>query len=90
MMSKNAVEFPSPHDRKRLLDQTRNLKMARSPHRYVRGSMAKFYQWVDDLKGGAIPEGPAIWTHGDCHSGNRADRHSDPRSRPDGDWQSRA
>jgi uncharacterized protein (DUF2252 family) len=70
MMSKNAVELPSPHDRKRLLDQTRNLKMARSPHRYVRGSIAKFYQRVDDLKGGAIPECSAILIHGDCHSGN--------------------
>jgi uncharacterized protein (DUF2252 family) len=70
MMSKNAVEFPGPHDRKRLLDQSRNLNMTRSPHRYVRGSTVKFYEWINDLKGNPIPDAPAIWICGDCHSGN--------------------
>ena len=43
--------------------------MARSAHAYVRGSAAKFYQWLDSSPG-EIPEGPPVWICGDCHVGN--------------------
>ena len=51
------------------LVQTRNLKMARSAHAYVRGSTLKFYEWLDG-SAGKIPIGPPIWICGDCHVGN--------------------
>lgn len=59
----------SPKDRAARLAEVRNLKMARSAHAYVRGSTAKFYEW---LEAGAVklPEGPPIWICGDCHVGN--------------------
>jgi uncharacterized protein (DUF2252 family) len=38
-----------------------NLKMARSPHAFIRGTTAQFYRWLDELKKGTLPEGPAIW-----------------------------
>lgn len=44
--------------------------MARSAHAYVRGSTARFYDWLADQKRGTLPEGPAIWICGDCHVGN--------------------
>jgi uncharacterized protein (DUF2252 family) len=46
------------------------LKMASSAHAYVRGSTAKFYEWLESGAGTALPEGPAIWICGDCHIGN--------------------
>ena len=51
------------------LTELRNLKMAESPHRYVRGSTQQFYQWLTS-KPGAVPSGPPIWICGDCHIGN--------------------
>jgi Uncharacterized protein conserved in bacteria (DUF2252) len=56
-------------DRQALLARTRNLKMAQSSHRYVRGRTIKFYEWLEsaDVK---VPAGPAIWICGDCHTGN--------------------
>jgi uncharacterized protein (DUF2252 family) len=51
------------------LTKTRNLKMARSAHAYVRGSTVKFYDWLD-ASAGKIPEGPPVWICGDCHVGN--------------------
>jgi uncharacterized protein (DUF2252 family) len=51
------------------LTQTRNLKMARSAHAYVRGSTARFYEWLEG-SAGKIPIGPPIWICGDCHVGN--------------------
>jgi uncharacterized protein (DUF2252 family) len=56
-------------DRQANLAQTRNLKMAQSAHRYVRGSTVKFYEWLDGAST-KIPEGPAVWICGDCHIGN--------------------
>ena len=52
-----------------MLIRTRNLKMARSAHAYVRGSTAKFYEWLEagDSK---LPAGPSVWICGDCHLGN--------------------
>jgi uncharacterized protein (DUF2252 family) len=59
-----------PDDRERILIQTRNLKMAKSAHAYVRGSTAKFYEWLESSSRGKLPEGPAVWICGDCHVGN--------------------
>jgi uncharacterized protein (DUF2252 family) len=56
-------------DRQSELAQTRNLKMARSAHAYVRGSTVKFYEWLED-SAGKVPAGPPIWICGDCHVGN--------------------
>jgi len=58
-----------PDDRPSVLAHTRNLKMARSAHAYVRGSTAKFYEWLDQ-SAGAVPAGPPVWICGDCHLGN--------------------
>ena len=58
-----------PGDRAAKLAETRRLKMARSAHAYVRGSTAKFYEWLDSSPGD-LPEGPPIWICGDCHIGN--------------------
>jgi uncharacterized protein (DUF2252 family) len=45
--------------------------MAQSPHRYVRGSAAPFYEWLGSHpEASGIPEGPAVWICGDCHVGN--------------------
>ena len=45
--------------------------MAESVHAFVRGSTARFYEWMDGLPGAAsIPVGPQIWICGDCHLGN--------------------
>jgi uncharacterized protein (DUF2252 family) len=43
--------------------------MARSAHAYVRGSTAKFYDWLD-ASAGKVPDGPPVWICGDCHVGN--------------------
>ena len=59
-----------PGERERILTQTRNLKMAQSPHAYVRGSTAKFYEWLESGSRCKLPEGPAVWICGDCHVGN--------------------
>jgi uncharacterized protein (DUF2252 family) len=58
-----------PADRAARLAETRRLKMARSAHAYVRGSTAKFYEWLE-ASPGDLPEGPPIWICGDCHIGN--------------------
>ena len=59
-----------PENREQVLIQTRNLKMARSAHGYVRGSTVKFYEWLKDSSRGKLPEGPPVWICGDCHIGN--------------------
>ena len=60
----------TPDARSAVLVQARNLKMARSAHAYVRGSTAKFYEWLESADGRAAPEGPPVWIGGDCHVGN--------------------
>lgn len=60
---------PAPGERKNILSEMRNRKMARSPHAYVRGNTARFYEWLEE-KTMRFPSGPAIWICGDCHSGN--------------------
>ncbi|AWN41549.1 DUF2252 family protein [Methylobacterium durans] len=59
-----------PETRAALLERQRTLKMARSAHAYVRGNTLKFYEWLDGLARGTLPEGPAVWICGDCHLGN--------------------
>jgi uncharacterized protein (DUF2252 family) len=59
-----------PGDRQRILTATRNLKMAQSAHAYVRGSTARFYEWLESSSRGKLPEGPPVWICGDCHVGN--------------------
>jgi uncharacterized protein (DUF2252 family) len=68
--SATAKQYPQFGDRAAWLVSTRNLKMARSAHAYVRGSTVKFYEWLESSHGRALPQGPAIWICGDCHSGN--------------------
>jgi uncharacterized protein (DUF2252 family) len=63
-------DLPQPEHRSPLLEKTRNLKMTQSAHRYVRGSTRSFYEWLSDIKAGAIPDGPTVWICGDCHVGN--------------------
>src|ERR1700734_3027491 len=59
-----------PEDRARVLNQTRKLKMAQSAHAYVRGSTAKFYEWLDSSRRCQFPDGPQVWICGDCYVGN--------------------
>src|SRR5476649_898167 len=70
MPKKKKFKLPSPNDRQALLFERRNMKMAESAHAYVRGSTTKFYEWLDGIEGHSLPEGPAIWICGDCHTGN--------------------
>ena len=58
-----------PAERAARLAEVQKLKMARSAHAYVRGSTAKFYDWLDSSPG-SIPDGPPVWICGDCHLGN--------------------
>ena len=62
-------DYQSPATRAAVLAATRNAKMARSAHAYVRGNTAKFYEWLSQVTV-ACPEGPAVWICGDCHLGN--------------------
>lgn len=58
-----------PAKRGPVLVRTRNLKMARSAHAYVRGSTVKFYEWLEGRQT-SLPAGPPVWICGDCHLGN--------------------
>jgi uncharacterized protein (DUF2252 family) len=60
---------PTPENRSKILDTTRNLKMAQSAHAYVRGNTQKFYEWLQNGPGN-LPMGPSVWICGDCHVGN--------------------
>ena len=40
-----------------------------SAHAYVRGSTAKFYEWLENSRDKLL-EGPSVWICGDCHVGN--------------------
>ncbi len=59
-----------PKERGAALIKTRNLKMSRSAHAYVRGNTVKFYEWLQKNVSGALPDGPPLWICGDCHVGN--------------------
>ncbi|ACK52473.1 conserved hypothetical protein [Methylocella silvestris BL2] len=69
-MKSKFFQIPGVDERDPPLTVARNLKMARSAHAYVRGNTIQFYEWLDGLDVGALPEGPAIWICGDCHVGN--------------------
>ncbi len=58
-----------PEDRAAKLAKAQNLKMARSAHAYVRGSTARFYEWLQTAPAN-VPDGPPVWICGDCHIGN--------------------
>jgi uncharacterized protein (DUF2252 family) len=64
------MKIPSPDERHAILIARRNKKMARSPHAYMRGNTAQYYEWLHSQRGHALPHGPAIWICGDCHLGN--------------------
>ncbi|TFW16592.1 DUF2252 family protein [Duganella callida] len=64
------ASLPAPDERRALLLRRRDAKMARSPHAYVRGNTAQYYDWLHSLPGQRLPRGPAIWICGDCHVGN--------------------
>jgi uncharacterized protein (DUF2252 family) len=60
----------NPDERQPVLNAERNRKMAASAHAYVRGSTARFYEWLEASDRPALPEGPSVWICGDCHVGN--------------------
>src|ERR1700676_2549850 len=66
---KVAIRAVGQRARASRLSETRNLKMARSPQAYVRGTTVKFYKWLEDSSG-KLPAGPPVWICGDCHVGN--------------------
>ncbi|MFP3796603.1 DUF2252 domain-containing protein [Paraburkholderia sp. SIMBA_027] len=68
--AKRSTRFPKSSERQAILTEQRHLKMARSPHAYVRGNTAQFYAWINESNGSSLPHGPAIWICGDCHTGN--------------------
>lgn len=67
---KTRESFARPGVRGSVLTKTRNLKMSRSAHAYVRGNTVKFYEWLEGQKKGKLPIGPPVWICGDCHVGN--------------------
>ncbi|VTZ50675.1 conserved hypothetical protein [Methylocella tundrae] len=69
-MKSKHFQYPAVDEREPILIGARNLKMARSAHAYVRGNTLQFYEWLDALDVGVLPEGPPIWICGDCHVGN--------------------
>jgi uncharacterized protein (DUF2252 family) len=66
---KKTQKFTRHENRQPVLDATRNLKMARSAHAYIRGNTRKFYEWLEASEA-QIPHGPPVWICGDCHVGN--------------------
>lgn len=70
MKNKKVFKPPEPKGRQAILQETRDKKMARSAHAYMRGNTSKFYEWLDEKPDRNLPTGPAIWICGDCHVGN--------------------
>lgn len=70
MPRKMTSDIKQPRYRAAELTARRNLKMARSIHAYVRGNTAKYYEWLKAAEITSIPQGPAVWICGDCHTGN--------------------
>ena len=68
-MARKPSKGAAPKERAEVLLRTRHSKMARNAHAYVRGSTAKFYEWLE-VQGGKLPGGPSVWICGDCHLGN--------------------
>jgi uncharacterized protein (DUF2252 family) len=69
MLKRNDQSRDRRSDRLLRLLRRRDLKMARSPHAFVRGATQNFYDWLDKSPG-KMPEGPPVWICGDCHAGN--------------------
>ena len=67
---RDPTPFPSPDERAGILERKRRLKMASSAHAYVRGSTARFYDWLGEVDAGLVPAAPPAWICGDCHLGN--------------------
>jgi uncharacterized protein (DUF2252 family) len=61
---------PAVEERATVLERTRNKKMARSPHAFVRGNTVQFYEWLAALGRNRLPHGPPVWICRDCHVGN--------------------
>jgi uncharacterized protein (DUF2252 family) len=59
-----------PQNRIPTLTAERNRKMATSAQAYVRGSTARFYEWLEASDKATLPQGPEVWICGDCHIGN--------------------
>ncbi|MDP4003781.1 DUF2252 family protein [Methylobacterium sp. NEAU K] len=53
-----------------VLEHRRLCKIASSPHAYVRGTTAHFYELIAGMPKDALPEGPPVWICGDAHLGN--------------------
>jgi uncharacterized protein (DUF2252 family) len=68
-MARKPSKGAAPKERTDVLLRTRHSKMARNAHAYVRGSTAKFYEWLE-VQGGKLPGAPSVWICGDCHLGN--------------------
>jgi uncharacterized protein (DUF2252 family) len=68
-MARKPLKGAAPKERTDVLLRTRHSKMARNAHAYVRGSTAKFYEWLE-VQGGKLPGGPSVWICGDCHLGS--------------------
>src|SRR2546421_12759896 len=84
-MAFDYAKLSRPKQRAIVLVRTRNLKMARNAHAYVRGSTVMFYEWLED-GGRKLPAGASVWIWGDCHLGNLgpladADGHVDDQIR---------
>ena len=47
-MAFDYAKLSRPKQRAIVLLRTRNLKMARNAHAYVRGSTVKFYEWLEE------------------------------------------
>lgn len=70
MPKSTRLKIPDQASRLDILTGKRNAKMARSAHAYVRGNTAKFYDWLNEADIRSLPQGPAVWICGDCHTGN--------------------
>ena len=69
--ARKKVRYPATHEeRVPFLHERRDLKMASTAHAYVRGSTARFYEWLATRAGRALPTGPLVWICGDAHVGN--------------------
>jgi uncharacterized protein (DUF2252 family) len=44
--------------------------MTASVHAYVRGSITRFYEWLEASDRPALPDGPGVWIRRDCHVNN--------------------
>lgn len=69
-MKRRSASPPVLGERAAVLERTRNKKMARSPHAFVRGNTVQFYERLASLEGNRLPHGPPVWICGDCHVGN--------------------